>query len=52
MIKAKMVREAHFGGFMTRKEEKPDDVNKSWKERMEEMISQSKKDKVKRPTLS
>ena len=48
MISAKMVGEEHFGGFMTRK---PDELGadgkpKTWKERMEEIIAKSKKEKV------
>ena len=43
-----MVGEEHFGGFMTRK---PDELGedgkpKTWKERMEEIIAKSKKEKV------
>ena len=43
-----MVGEEHFGGFLTKKEgEGEAEVkHKSWKERMEEIISQSKKEKV------
>lgn len=37
--------EQHFGGFMKKKE--PEDEKKTWKERMEEMIGESKKKKVK-----
>ena len=44
---AKMVGEEHFGGFLTRKTEVTEDGRpKSWKERMEEIIVQSKKHKV------
>ena len=44
---AKMVGEEHFGGFLTRKTEVTEDGKpKSWKERMEEIIVQSKKLKV------
>lgn len=39
-----MVAEEHFGGFMQRKN--PEDEKKSWKERMEDMIKESKKKKV------
>ena len=44
---AQMVGEEHFGGFLTRKTEvAADGKPKSWKERMEEIITQSKKLKV------
>ena len=46
-----MVGEEHFGGFLTRKTEtKGDGKVKSWKERMEEIIVQSKKLKVRKQT--
>ncbi|XP_064630063.1 nucleolar protein 14-like [Lineus longissimus] len=50
-ITASMTGEQHFGGFMTKVEgsERPE-VNKSWKERMEEMIAKSKKAKYERQT--
>ena len=44
LLLAKLVAEEHFGGFMRKKD--PAEEKKSWKERMEEMISQSKKKKV------
>ena len=48
IVAAKMVAEHHFGGFMKKKWEPPgsEGTIKSWKERMEEVISQSKKAKV------
>lgn len=56
-ISAKMVAAEHFGGFLTKKDsEDPSNGGtadqrkhqdaKTWKERMEEMIAQSKKAKV------
>ena len=41
---AKLVAEQHFGGFMKKKA--PEDDKKTWKERMEDMIGESKKKKV------
>ena len=43
-----MVGEEHFGGFMTKKPDElgPDGKPKTWKERMEEIIAKSKKEKV------
>ena len=48
-----MVGEEHFGGFMTRK---PDEIGadgkpKTWKERMEEIIAKSKREKVSSPRI-
>ena len=44
---AKMVSDEHFGGFLTKKVEgKEGGPQKSWKERMEEIIAKSKKEKV------
>ncbi|XP_052249880.1 nucleolar protein 14-like [Dreissena polymorpha] len=43
---AKIVAEQHFGGFMKKRD--PEEEKKSWKERMEEMISESKKKKFER----
>ncbi|XP_041369005.1 nucleolar protein 14-like [Gigantopelta aegis] len=45
-INAKLVSEEHFGGFMKRKDD--EEENKTWKERMEEMIAKSKKEKYER----
>lgn len=40
--------EEHFGGFLTKVDSSTsDDIKKSWKEKMEEIISKSKKAKVK-----
>ncbi|OWF55050.1 Nucleolar protein 14 [Mizuhopecten yessoensis] len=45
-ISGKMVSEEHFGGFMTETQDNPADQNhKSWKEKMEEVIAKSKKEK-------
>lgn len=43
-----MVAKEHFGGFMTNSnhEELGGQKQKSWKERMEEIIAKSKKEKV------
>lgn len=43
-----MVAKEHFGGFMTNSnhEELGGQNQKSWKERMEEIIAKSKKEKV------
>jgi len=42
------VGEEHFGGFLTKVDSSTsDDIKKSWKEKMEEIISKSKKAKVK-----
>ncbi|XP_060598308.1 nucleolar protein 14-like, partial [Ruditapes philippinarum] len=43
---AKLVATEHFGGFMQRRD--PEDEKKSWKERMEDMIKDSKKKKHER----
>ncbi|XP_053407134.1 nucleolar protein 14-like [Mercenaria mercenaria] len=43
---AKLVAQEHFGGFLQRRN--PDDEKKSWKERMEDMIKESKKKKHER----
>lgn len=44
---AKLVAEQHFGGFLKKKTD-TEESTKTWKERMEEMISQSKKEKHER----
>lgn len=48
LLSADMVAKEHFGGFMTNSnhEELGGQKQKSWKERMEEMIAKSKKEKV------
>ena len=48
VLSAKMVGEEHFGGFLTKKQDEigADGKPKSWKERMEEIIAKSKKEKV------
>ena len=44
---AKVVGEEHFGGFLTKVDSSTnDEKKKSWKEKMEEIISKSKKAKV------
>jgi len=45
---AKVVGEEHFGGFLTKVDSSStsDDKKKTWKEKMEEIISRSKKAKV------
>ncbi|KAL5022325.1 hypothetical protein ScPMuIL_001480 [Solemya velum] len=48
LIDAKMVSDEHFGGFFTKKEMEEKDDKRSWKERMEEVISKSKKEKHER----
>ncbi len=47
-VTAKMVAEEHFGGFLTKKQEEggQEGKQKTWKERMEEVIVKSKKEKV------
>ncbi|KAK3603036.1 hypothetical protein CHS0354_037784 [Potamilus streckersoni] len=47
-IGAKMVSEEHFGGFMTRKEAEDARDARSWKEKMEDVIAKSKKEKYDR----
>lgn len=48
-IGAKMVAEEHFGGFLSKRDEDGDDgKQKTWKERMEEIIAKSKKAKYER----
>ncbi|XP_033755939.1 nucleolar protein 14-like [Pecten maximus] len=45
-ISGKMVSEEHFGGFLFETKDNPgDQANKSWKEKMEETIAKSKKEK-------
>ncbi|XP_060076896.1 nucleolar protein 14-like [Ylistrum balloti] len=45
-ISGKMVSEEHFGGFLFETQDNPtDQSNKSWKEKMEETIAKSKKEK-------
>lgn len=48
LLSADMVAKEHFGGFMTNSnhEELGGQKQKSWKERMEEVIAKSKKEKV------
>ena len=49
ILSARMVANEHFGGFLTKKNEKEGEQGgntKSWKERMEEIIAKSKKEKV------
>lgn len=42
-----MVAEEHFGGFLTKRSDEGDEgPKKSWKERMEEIITKSKREKV------
>jgi len=44
---AKVVGEEHFGGFLTKVDSSTsEDKKKTWKEKMEEIISKSKKAKV------
>jgi len=44
---AKVVGEEHFGGFLTKVDSAAsDEKKKTWKEKMEEIISKSKKAKV------
>ncbi len=45
-----MVGDEHFGGFLTKKAEEldADGRPKTWKQRMEEIILKSKKEKVRR----
>ena len=45
LFAAKLVSEQHFGGFLKKKTD-TEEGSKTWKERMEELISQSKKAKV------
>ncbi|KAK7493223.1 hypothetical protein BaRGS_00015560 [Batillaria attramentaria] len=49
-ISGKMVAQEHFGGFLTRRTEEPGSEKKSWKEKMADLISQSKKEKYERQT--
>ncbi len=51
---AKMVGEEHFGGFLTKKQDElgADGKPKSWKERMEEIIAKSKKEKVRKASFN
>ena len=42
---AKLVSEQHFGGFL-KKRSAADEDSKSWKEKMEDLITKSKKAKV------
>jgi len=47
MLLAKVVGEEHFGGFLTKVDSAAsDEKKKTWKEKMEEIISKSKKAKV------
>jgi len=47
LVLAKVVGEQHFGGFLTKVDSSTsDDKKKTWKEKMEEIISKSKKAKV------
>ncbi|XP_025095317.1 nucleolar protein 14-like isoform X2 [Pomacea canaliculata] len=47
-ISGKMVADEHFGGFLTHKSETSE--KKSWKERMGELILQTRKEKMERQT--
>lgn len=44
-IDAQQVADEHFGGFLTKKSSNETETAKSWKERMEETIARSKKEK-------
>nr|KAG5704058.1 hypothetical protein BaRGS_017562 [Batillaria attramentaria] len=51
-ISGKMVAQEHFGGFLTRRTEEPGSEKKSWKEKMADLISQSKKEKTEKDDIA